>query len=116
VVETRPVLPRVVSEYGTLRGLGGEVIEHPVRAGDAIVGRRVADLGLPPFARVTVIVRAGEAIPPTGSTRVHADDVVHLLVREEQLSAVLVLMEAWRARPTRPRGSARSGRTRRLPP
>lgn len=97
VVETRPVLPRVVSEYGTLRGLGGEVIEHPVRAGDPIVGRRISDLGLPPFARVTVIVRAGEAIPPSGGSRVHAGDVLHLLVREEQLRVVLSLVEDWRS-------------------
>ncbi len=97
VVETRPVLPRVVSEYGTLRGLGGEVIEHPVGADDPIVGRRIADLGLPAFARVTVIVRGGEAIPPSGGSRVHADDVLHLLVREEQLRSVLALLDGWRA-------------------
>jgi cell volume regulation protein A len=97
VVEPRPVLPRVVTDYGTLRGLGGEVIEHPVRGGDPIVGRRVADLGLPAFARVTVIVRAGEAIPPSGNSRVYAEDVLHLLVREEQMPAVLGLLDDWRA-------------------
>jgi cell volume regulation protein A len=97
VVELRPVLPRVVSEYGTLRGLGGEVIEHPVGADDPIVGRRVSDLGLPPFARVTVIVRGGDAIPPSGASRVHAGDILHLLVREEQMPVVLSLLDRWRA-------------------
>ena len=87
----------MVSEYGTLRGLGGEVIEHPVRSDDPIVGRRVSDLGLPAYARVTVIVRAGEAIPPSGGSRIFAGDVLHLLVREEQMRAVLAVVEGWRA-------------------
>src|SRR5919199_1290590 len=78
-----PALPRPLAEAGTIRRLGAELLEYPVATGDAIVGVRVRDLGLPRDAVVNVIVREGEAIPPRGSTRLHAGDRLHLLLRHE---------------------------------
>jgi cell volume regulation protein A len=78
------------------------VIEFPVRAGDAVVGRRVRELGLPRDALVNVIVRDSEAIPPRGSTRVEAGDRLHVLVREEVAEEIPELHRRWRSGPLAP--------------
>jgi cell volume regulation protein A len=101
-----PALPRPLTEIGTVRGLGAEVIEHPVTPGDAICGHMVKELELPREALVNVIVRSGEALPPRGSTRIEADDRLHILVRREARPLVEQLFERWRdgpiGRPERP--------------
>ena len=78
-----PALPRPLAETGTIRAArrGGRRVRG--RRGDAIVGRRVRELGLPREALVNVIVRGDEAIPPRGSTRIEAGDRLHVLVRQE---------------------------------
>ena len=53
---------------GRSAGSGAEVLEHAVRAGDAIAGGACATSALPREAVVNVIVRGNEAIPPRGST------------------------------------------------
>ncbi len=58
---SEPALPAPLSESGTIRRLGAQIVEYPVRAGDALVGTRVRDLGLPREAVVSVIVRGDEA-------------------------------------------------------
>ena len=93
----QPALPQPLAETGTIRGLGAEVVEFPVRVDDAIVGTLVRDLGLPREALVSVIVRGDEAIPPRGSTRLEAHDRLHLLVRQEAGSEVEALLERWRS-------------------
>jgi cell volume regulation protein A len=98
-----PALPRPLAESGTIRRLGAEVLEFPVGAGDAIVGLAVRDLGLPREAVVNVIVRAGQAIPPRGSTRVVAGDRLHVLYREEASRQLVSLTSSWRAGPIGPR-------------
>ncbi|MEA2373947.1 MAG: potassium/hydrogen antiporter [Thermoleophilaceae bacterium] len=95
----QPALPQPLAETGTIRGLGAEVVEFPVRADDAIVGALVRDLGLPREALVSVIVRGDRAIPPRGSTRLEAHDRLHLLVRQEAGSEVELLLERWRSGP-----------------
>ena len=65
-----PALPSPIAETGTIRRLGAEVVEYPVRDDDAIVGLRTRELELPREALVSVIVREGEAILPRGSTRI----------------------------------------------
>jgi len=97
-----PALPRPLTESGTIRGLGAEIVEHPVVAGDAIVGWPVRDLGLPRDALLNVIVRGAEAIPPRGSTRIAAGDVLHLLVRQEVSDEMILLVERWRVGPPGP--------------
>jgi potassium/hydrogen antiporter len=94
-----PALPRPLAETGTIRGLGAEVVEYVVGHDDAIVGSRVRELGLPREALVSVIVRGDKAIPPRGSTRVEADDRLHVLVREEVADEFEALIERWRRGP-----------------
>jgi cell volume regulation protein A len=76
-------------------------LEFPVVRGDAIVSMHVRDLGLPREALVNVIVRGGRAIPPRGSTRVSAGDVLHIMVTQTSSSELYPLMERWRKGPMR---------------
>ena len=99
---SEPALPQPLAERGVIRRLGAEVLEHPVRAEDAIAGARVSDLGLPRDAVVNVIVRGDQAIPPRGSTRLHAGDRLHLLVRQESAQAVNDLIGRWHEGPIGP--------------
>ena len=99
VTTAQPALPRPLIETGTIRGLGAEVVEFPVRADDAIAGAAVRDLGLPRDALLNVIVRGEEAIPPRGSTRIQAGDRLHLLIRQEVSAFVIELTERWRTEP-----------------
>jgi cell volume regulation protein A len=100
---TEPALPRPLSESGTIRRLGAEVLEHTIGPGDAIVGVRVRDLGLPRDAVVNVIVRGERAIPPRGSTPLRAGDELHLLISEESAHLVRNLLSRWRTGPVGPR-------------
>ena len=99
VTTTEPALPRSLVETGMVRELGGEVIAYGVREDDAVVGRRVKELGLPREALVNVIVREGNAIPPRGSTAIEAGDELHILVRREAHQEVEQLSERWRRGP-----------------
>ena len=96
-----PALPRPLGESGTMQAMGAEVAEFPVVRGDAIVGLHVRDLALPRDALVNVIVRGGRAIPPRGSTRVHAGDVLHIMVTSDAMSDMYPLLERWRSGPMR---------------
>jgi cell volume regulation protein A len=107
VTTSQPALPRPLTETGTIRRLGAEIVEYPVGRDDAIVGVRIRDLGLPRESLVNVIVRAGQALPPRGSTRVEAGDRLHVLIRQETAAEVASLLQRWRTgpvgRPARPR-------------
>lgn len=92
-------VPRPLMEVGTIRRLGAEVLEFPVRAGDALVGRVVNELALPRDALVNVIVRADEALLPRGSTEIADGDRLHIIVRESARAEVEALFERWRAGP-----------------
>lgn len=96
-----------LAETGTIRQLGADAIEVTASPGDAIVGQRIRDLGLPRDAIVNLIVRDGQAIPPRGSTRIEAGDRLHVLVRREEMPTIRELVERWRdgpiGRPPRPR-------------
>jgi cell volume regulation protein A len=111
VTTSQPALPRPLAETGTIRRLGAEIVEFPVSEGDALVGARVRDLGLPRDALVNVIVRHEEAIPPRGSTSIQAGDRLHVLIRQDSTTDVNDLLERWRAgpigRPLRPRRTPR---------
>jgi cell volume regulation protein A len=99
VTTSEPALPRPLAETGTIRRLGAEIVEYPVAPDDAIVGRVVRDLGLPRDALLSVIVRGDEAILPRGSTRIEADDRLHVVVRQEVAGQVPRLLEQWHAGP-----------------
>ena len=102
-----PALPRPISDVGSIRALGAEVVEFPVREGDAIVGKRVRDMGLPRTALVNVIVRGDEAIPPRGSTELKGGDRLHILVRREGRRDVQALFSSWRGTVGQPARVAR---------
>jgi cell volume regulation protein A len=99
VTTNEPALPRPLTEAGTIRRLGAEVIEYPVGAEDALVGKRVRQLGLPRDALLNVIVRGEQAIPPRGSTMIEAGDRLHVLVRQEVAAELRILTERWQYGP-----------------
>jgi potassium/hydrogen antiporter len=99
---SEPALPRPLSESGTIRQLGAEVLEHVIAPEDAAAKARVRDLGLPRDALVSVIVRGDRAIPPRGSTRLLAGDELHVLISEESAHLVSELIRRWRTGPLGP--------------
>ncbi|HEX8104397.1 MAG TPA: potassium/proton antiporter [Solirubrobacteraceae bacterium] len=102
VTTSEPALPLPLSEAGTIRRLGAEILEFPVGPEDAAAGARVRDLGLPRDAVVNVIVREGQAIPPRGSTRLLPGDAVHVLLRSDMARDVPALLDRWRHGPLGP--------------
>jgi potassium/hydrogen antiporter len=108
---TTPALPQPLVETGTIHRLGGEVFAYRVKPDAAIVGRPVRDLRLPREALVNVIVRAGSAIPPRGSTEIEAGDELHILVRTQVRDHVEELTQRWHQgpvdEPPRPRPALR---------
>lgn len=94
-----PALSPPLHEVGTIRQLGAEVLEFPVRADDAITGRLVNQLMLPRDALVSVIVRDNEALLPRGSSEIAAGDRLHILVRESARAQVEALFGRWREGP-----------------
>jgi potassium/hydrogen antiporter len=99
VTTDEPALPEPLAEAGAIRKLGAEVMDYPVGTGDAVVGRHLRELGLPREAVVTVIVRAGQAIPPRGSAVIKAGDTLHVLYREEVARQIPDLLTRWRRGP-----------------
>jgi potassium/hydrogen antiporter len=99
VTTSEPALPRPLAETGTVRRLGAEIVEYPVGPDDAIVGQLVRALGLPRDALLSVIVRGEEALLPRGSTRIEADDRLHVMVREEVAGDMPDLLDRWRLGP-----------------
>ena len=96
-------IPAPLIEPVLLHRLGAEVIQYPVREGDAVVGHAVRELGLPREALLNVMVRGERAIPPRGSTVVEAGDQLHVLVRQEVAVEFRELLRRWRHGPLAPR-------------
>ncbi|HEX7300110.1 MAG TPA: potassium/proton antiporter [Solirubrobacteraceae bacterium] len=99
---TTPLASSALAETGTIRQLGADAIEVEAAPGDALVGHRIRDLGLPREAIVNVIVRDGQAIPPRGSTRIEAGDRLHVLIRREEMDTMRRLLAQWRDGPVGP--------------
>jgi cell volume regulation protein A len=97
-----PLASSGLTETGTIRQLGADAIEVGAAPGDALIGHRIRDLGLPRAAIVNVIVRDGQAIPPRGSTRIEAGDRLHVLIRREEMGTMRALLERWREGPVGP--------------
>ncbi len=92
-------IPAPLMETGAVRRLGAEVVQFAVRADDAIVGLHVRDLQLPRDALLNLIVQDSTAVPPRGSTIVHAGDELHILVRQEAFGDFQELLRRWRRGP-----------------
>ena len=99
---TEPALPGPLVEVGSIRQLGADVVEVPISEGDAAIGVRVRDLGLPRDALVNVLVRGDEALPPRGSTRLEAGDRLHIVARQTALEALEDARRRWRNGPVGP--------------
>jgi len=97
-----PALPRPLVEVGSIRQLGADVVEVPIAEGDAAIGVRVRDLGLPREALVNVLVRDDEALPPRGSTRLQAGDLLYIVARQSAVAALEEARERWRTGPVGP--------------
>ena len=101
VTSDEPARPPSVLEVGAVRELGGDVVEHVIRPGDAAAGARLRDLGLPRDALVSLVVRGNEALLPRGSTRLEPGDRMLVLVRREVARELPRLLERWRTGPVR---------------
>ena len=99
VTTSEPALPTRLLETGTIRSLGADVVEYRVSPTDAVVGRRVRELGLPRDSLLNVIVRDEQVLPPRGSTRIEADDALHVLVLQEVAAEFRELLTRWREGP-----------------
>jgi cell volume regulation protein A len=99
---SEPALRRPLVEVGQIRQLGADVVEVPIVDGDAVIGVRVRDLGLPREALVNVLVRGDEALPPRGSTRLEAGDRLYILTRQSAMAALEEARERWHAGPVGP--------------
>lgn len=99
VTTDEPAVPQPLMETGAVRSLGAEVLEYPVAPTDAVVGRRVRELGLPRDSLLNVIVRDGQAVPPRGSTRIEAGDRLHVLLVQEAAHEFTALLDRWRNGP-----------------
>ncbi len=99
VTSDEAAIPAPLVEPVLLNRLGAETMQFPVRAGDAINGHPVRELGLPREALLNVIVRGERAIPPRGSTIIQDGDQLHVLVRQEVAVEFRELMRRWRTGP-----------------
>lgn len=79
-VEAPPPAP-ISLEITSLRDVEGDIVEYTVTPESRAADRHVRDLRLPDGAVVAMLVRAGEIIPPRGSTLVHNGDHVFLVLR-----------------------------------
>jgi len=98
----QPALPRPLSESGTIRRLGAEVLEFTIAPEDAIASAKVRDLGLPRARLSASSSGATERSRPGGSTQLRAVDELHLLVSEESTHLIHDLLSRWRTGPIGP--------------
>ncbi len=75
--------PAVTLEITSLRDVDADIVEYTVGAETRAAGRRLSQLALPEGVVVAMISRAGDLIPPRGSTRIEADDHVFVVLRPE---------------------------------
>ncbi len=112
VTTNEAAVPTILIDQESTRRLGAEVIEFEAREEDALVGRRVRELGIPREALLNVIIRGDQAIPPRGSSHIYAGDRLHVLVRQEVAVEFRELLQRWRSGPlesvVRPRPARRS--------
>lgn len=63
-------------------------VEIPIPSASPVVGRRLAELALPPGSLVVKILRGGEMIVPGGQTEIRADDVLFVLADIDQARTI----------------------------
>ena len=85
--------PLAIAGHATL-----DLEEFAVAPDHAIAGSAVRELGLPREALLAVVVRGDESIPPRGSTKVEAGDVLFVLVPHGKRPEVEDVFSRWRRR------------------
>jgi cell volume regulation protein A len=65
------------------------LMEWDIEQTSPLVGRKMAELGLPKHALVVSIVRDNDIITPRGATKIKAGDILFVLVRYMDKPAVL---------------------------
>lgn len=75
-----------------------DMVEFAVAADHAVAGSAVRELGLPRDALIAVLVRGDEAIPPRGSTRIQAGDVLFVLTPDGKRPDLEDVFTRWRRR------------------
>jgi len=80
-------------EASFLDRLGGEVLELELTPHAAVLGRQIRNARLPGDARIALLVRAGHAFVPSGSTVLEAGD--QLVVSGEPGAVTLASLETW---------------------
>ncbi len=63
-------------------------VEIPIPPTSPVVGRRLADLAIPPGSLVIKILRGAETIVPAGQTAVQANDVLYVLTDIDQAHTI----------------------------
>jgi potassium/hydrogen antiporter len=79
-------------EVGAVRALGADLLEVTLEDDHPLAGREVRELGLPRDAIIALVVRDGEALPPRGSTRLHAGDRLFVVARAKSRRAIEELL------------------------
>ena len=75
-----------------------DLVEFAVAGDHAVSGSAVSELGLPRNALIAVIHRDGEAVPPRGSTILHAGDRLFVLVPRKSRADLEDVFSRWRRR------------------
>ncbi|MCW2760893.1 MAG: potassium/proton antiporter [Marmoricola sp.] len=88
--------PGSLEAFDGSRRPGSDLVEYRVTTVDAVVGRRLRDLDLPPGFMLVMIVRGFSAGPPVGSLRLNAGDRLQFLVRDEVADRVPELLDRLR--------------------
>jgi cell volume regulation protein A len=85
--ENAPEKP-VTLEISGIHTAGAEIVDYPVGEASWVAGRPLTHLELPDGAVIAMISRAGQLIPPQGSTEVQAGDHVFVVIRPENRGRV----------------------------
>jgi cell volume regulation protein A len=96
LVSPAPPVPEAPLEVGPMSEL--DLVEFAVSDDHAVNGSAVNVLGLPRNALIAVIHRAGEAVPPRGSTVVRAGDRLFVLVPRKNRADLEDVFSRWRRR------------------
>jgi potassium/hydrogen antiporter len=75
--------PAVTLEISSVKHLEGDIVEYRVEPGALAAGRRVRELALPESAVIAMIARGDELVAPRGSTAIHPDDYVFVMLKPE---------------------------------
>ncbi len=75
-----------------------DLVDFAVAANHAIAGAAVRETGLPRDAIIAVVIRDGHALPPRGSTMIHAGDLLYVLAPHAMRREVDDVFARWRRR------------------